>query len=322
MRRLSWVALFALGALSLPVGPAWAQPAAVDEPSPEARAANEEALKRVGEGNYPEALELFQKAYDLSPSYVILYNVGRMSRLTGDMRRARAAFVRYLEEGGEGVGDERRAEVLAEIDALDKVVGKLTIEVDVDGATVTVDDEAVGTSPLSEVVIVNPGKRRVRATKEGEEPVEQELDVKGGASLTVKLKIEGGDGTTGPQTPGEPFELPGASAPGALVWGLWIGTAVFVVGAAATGTIALVESAKLEDSTYASQPGYGPPRDSDIIARRDRIHGLAVTTNWLIVGASVLGTAALYFTIAGATENEPPVAVGVGLDGLRLRGAF
>jgi tetratricopeptide (TPR) repeat protein len=49
---------------------------------------------------YQEALVEFQRAYQLSPNYRVLYNIARTAGLLKNHALALESFQRYLEEGG------------------------------------------------------------------------------------------------------------------------------------------------------------------------------------------------------------------------------
>ena len=68
----------------------------VGEPSAEAKQAYETALDLSKDGRFGEALAAYQRAYDLSPSYVILYNLGKAAALSGDATRAYHAYACHL----------------------------------------------------------------------------------------------------------------------------------------------------------------------------------------------------------------------------------
>jgi hypothetical protein len=264
------------------------------EPTPDAIAANELALKKAEEQRYVEALALFQKAYDLSPSYVILYNVGRMAALTGDAARAIHAYECHVEEGGGDVSPERKAEVAAEVARLGQEVALLRIEVDEAGASVAVDGVAVGRAPLAKPVTVNPGKHRV--TVRGTRSDAREVDLAKGA--TVALTFDVGPAAS-PPPDGEPFRFPDA-----LVGTAWVVTGIVSVSAAVTGALALVGSSDLEDDVYLG-PNRRPARDSQIAEKAEQTRGLAIATDVLIAIGVVGGSAAISFSIVNAVAGDP-----------------
>jgi tetratricopeptide (TPR) repeat protein len=81
---------------------------------PNARHHYERALAEVQAGNLREARRSFEEAYRLSPHFVVLYNLGRVSFDLGELETARGYFERYLEQGGNRVApaDRERVEAL------------------------------------------------------------------------------------------------------------------------------------------------------------------------------------------------------------------
>ncbi len=296
--RLTNPLIFALGlaSTSLVAMPAWAQicgekpPAA--EPTPDAIAANDLALKLSEEGRYVEALALFQKAYDASPSYVILYNIGRMAALTQNPARAIGAYNCHVEEGGSDVTPERKAEVLAEIARLTQEVGQLRIDVDEPGAAIAVDGVLMARSPSSRPIPVNPGKHRV--TVEGSRSTSREVEAKKGETqdLSFTLKV-----VETPQVE-EPFRFPGG-----VVGSAWVLTGLVSISAAVTGSLALAGASDLEDDTYLG-PNRAPPPNSDIAEKADRTHALGVATDALIAVGVIAGAAAISFSVVNAVAGD------------------
>jgi len=301
-------------------------------PKPEAIEAHKRAVKQFDAGDYAASLSSFQKAYDLSPTFHILYNIGRASRRTGDYIRASEAFESYLKDGGGELKEERRVDVKKKLEELKALIGSLEITVNIDGAKVFVDDAVVGESPLSSPVRVNAGPHRVKVVIDGAVPVVREVDVTSGPPIAVELELElGPKDDVPPPTSNASTGLPGSSWPSGIAVGLWVATAAFAVGAGVTGTIAIVSSNDLETMRYAG-PNLQPSPDSDIRGTSDRVDTMAQVTDWLIAGAVVTGVSAIYLTIAGATETEagasgstPPsgsTSIGVGPGGISLRGSF
>jgi tetratricopeptide (TPR) repeat protein len=83
---------------------------------PNARHHYERALSEVQAGKLREARQSFEEAYRLSPHFVVLYNLGRVSFDLGELETARGYFERYLEQGGNRVApaDRERVEELIE----------------------------------------------------------------------------------------------------------------------------------------------------------------------------------------------------------------
>lgn len=292
------VALGAGAAVFCLAGVASAQPCSerppATDPTPDAIAANDLALNLVDEQRYVEALALFQKAYDLSPSYVILFNIGKMAALTGNPARAIRAYECHVVEGGADVTPERRAEVAAEVARLLLEVGQVRVEVDEPGAEIQIDGAAVGKSPLDLPVALNPGPHRV--VVRGSRLVTREIEVEKGRSSVVAVELAAN----------EPVREPGFRFPGAVVGSAWVATGLLTVSAAITGSLAIIGSSDLDDDVYLG-PIRNPPEGSDIADKADRTRALAISTDVLIAIGAISGAAAISFSVVNAVNagDEP-----------------
>jgi tetratricopeptide (TPR) repeat protein len=91
---------------------AFSHPAFADA-DPNARHHYERALAELQAGKLREARQSFEEAYRLSPHFIVLYNLGRVSFDLGELDTARGYFERYLEQGGHRVAPEDRERVEA-----------------------------------------------------------------------------------------------------------------------------------------------------------------------------------------------------------------
>jgi hypothetical protein len=287
------------------------------EPTPDALAANDLAIKMSEEQRYVEALALFQKAYDLSPSYVILFNIAKMAALTGDPARAIRAYQCHVVEGGAEVSPERRAEVEAEVARLKLDVGTLRVDADVDAATVELDGSIVGQTPLEAPVVANPGTRRL--TVRANRAVTKEVEVLKGQTLDISFRLR--DEVS--ETPsGQTFRFPGA-----VVGTAWVVTGLVTVSAAVTGALAVAGQGDIDDDTYLG-PNRRPPAGSPLDDKVQRTRALATATDALIAIGCVAGAAAISFSVVNAVAGDEEVTapkraamwVGAGPLGLSLGG--
>src|SRR5687767_10382569 len=81
----------------------------------EARQRYQRGLQLFNEANYEAARVEFERAYQLAPSYKILYNIGLCYEQLGDYVQAQSTLQRYLEIGGAEISEERRSEVAKEL---------------------------------------------------------------------------------------------------------------------------------------------------------------------------------------------------------------
>lgn len=215
---LKCLAIFALLQVLLLTGIAAAEEAADAEPaaepssdtapaeasSPPAAPADEavaenvrEARERVtrGEelfeqGNFDAALVEFQQAYDVigdHPNrYLVLYNIGQCHERSFRYDLALRFYRQYLEEGGDGA--DGRQEVEDALARLEGLLATVRIEVNLDRATVWVDEREVGTAPGS--VRIPGGGHTIELRAEGHLPSQREVSVPAGGELDVAFELE------------------------------------------------------------------------------------------------------------------------------------
>src|SRR3954467_9386089 len=103
-----WVVLTGLG-----TSPAWAvdPPHKVEASSDSAAARFQTAVELYHEGNYAGALAEFKKAYQIAPSYRVLFNIAQAQYALGDFVSAHKSLSQYRTEGGDAIPAERAAQV-------------------------------------------------------------------------------------------------------------------------------------------------------------------------------------------------------------------
>lgn len=287
------------------------------EPSPEARAANAHALELDAEGKFPEALAEFQRAYDLSPSFRILYNVARTARLCQDFARSLVAYRRFLEEGGADVEGSQRVIAEQQIAELSGLVGWVIVRGD--GETSVSFDDGPATPTSSEPRPMNPGAHTVHATRAGTS-IDRTFTARAGATIDVDVTIA--QPKVVPVAP-EPFRFPSVIT----VVG-WVTTGLFTGASVATGVAALALAEDLSDDVYVG-PATTPPPDSPIAEKAERLDRLTTATDVLMGFAVVTGVAAITFSmidgLSAPDADSPPspaIFVAPTLGGARLWGTF
>jgi len=189
--RLLWLCL-ALIALGLIPRLAGAQPAAAK--------ADAASLKKQGDAKmvdleYAEALELYNRAYDLNPIPALYYNRGRALQA---MRRFPDALDQLEAFQREAPADlKARVPKLQElIDSVRANVATITVTCNVDGARVLVRSLLVGTTPIDEPLRVNAGVAEIEVLADGYESDVREVTLAGGDAqdLRFELKAAGPEG--------------------------------------------------------------------------------------------------------------------------------
>jgi tetratricopeptide (TPR) repeat protein len=265
----------------------------------EAKAHLQSGTALYDENNFRGALVEFQRAYELAPSYKILFNIAQVEMELQDYAGALKAYTRYVKEGGPDLAPGRVAQVNADIERLKARVGFLVIQT-ANGAGVLVDDAPVGYAPLPEPVAVSGGQHRVTVNVTGKEPVTRVFDVAGRQTVIAALAVDA-TGTAVQPPPATPAPIDGPPRPMAIyvAWGVTGGLAIVagVFGVIAHGDAN--DLAKLR-STY-------PVTSQQLDSQRSKTVRSAALTD-AFAGAAVLSAgAALYFTFRRTADqaNRP-----------------
>ncbi|MBN2527976.1 MAG: tetratricopeptide repeat protein [Deltaproteobacteria bacterium] len=151
--------------------------------------------------DFEGALAAFQKAFELNPSWKLLYNIAHCQAALKLYGLAVVTFERYLAEGGDNVPEVRRDEVLDELGRMRKMIGDIEI-VAPEGVDVYVDDIHRGVTPLPAPVSVSAGRMHTIVLKENDEVL-----------LTVEKIVRGETVSEVMYEPRKTLEEPVASSP-------------------------------------------------------------------------------------------------------------
>jgi hypothetical protein len=125
----------------------------------------------------------------LKPHASVLRNLGQAELKTGHYLEAARHLSTFIRDTNFGTPPEREAAKKALTEAESKL-GKLVVEVDVDGAEITVDGAPTGRSPMGpDPVYVDPGQRVVRVQKDGCQPYEQPQTLEAGRTTQLKVAL-------------------------------------------------------------------------------------------------------------------------------------
>lgn len=184
------------GALAQPKGAVGAGSASAvhsgqisDENRREAAERFKRGVQLQSDGNLDAAVIEFERAYELAPAYQVLFNIAVVYRDKNDRASALRAFERYLSEGGSKIDAKKRKDVEIEISKLKDVVATLRVKVNIQGATIFLDDFPVGKSPLSESLLVNVGRHKIEAKKDGFKDDSLLFVLAGRDNQTIELKL-------------------------------------------------------------------------------------------------------------------------------------
>jgi hypothetical protein len=279
-------------------------------------------------GDLRWALLEFQRAYELSGNYRILYNLGRVNEELNTYAEATRAFEEYLRLGGDDIGAERREEVVRELETLRPKLARLTITVGVEGAEVVVDNRSMGLSPLGAAISVDGGEHFVVVRRTGYAQEEKRIVVAAGDAVDVAFELRRLDAgprsaassTARPRSratsPPRSTSFTSASEGEGLTFAAkasWVGTGVLAAGAATAGVLAYTRAgdlARLRDSPDSTE------QERETVARKARL--LAITSDVLTGAAALAGATALYLTFGSDHRPAQRDRARVGVAGTQL----
>jgi len=296
MRRYRWTALVV--ALSLTSSGLAVRANADENPQvEEAHRHFQQGVKYFDEQDYRAALIEFKRAYELSPRWPVLYDIGQTQYQLLDYASALGTLERYLAEGGAKIPADRKEKVESDVAELRRRVAKVTIVTNVAGAEISVDDVVVGTTPLAAPVIVSAGRRKFSATKAGAPPLVQYVDLAGGdvRELTLTLSVEAGPtpGTTTTTTTRGNSTI------------AWFGFALAGAGVAAGsvfGLLALGKRSDLDGVCNDKACPVGSQSNIDAMSRDATISTISFGVAVVGLGIGIYGVLAP----SSSTTSEPP----------------
>jgi hypothetical protein len=273
------------------------------------------------------ALVEFQRAYELAPSYKILFNIAQVEMELQDHAGAFKAYTRYVKEGGPDIAPARLALVNAEIERLRGRVGFLAIQTSA-GAIVLIDDVQVGYAPLPEPIAVNAGRHRVTIEVPRREPVTRVFDVSGRQEVAAVLVFEtpvsasvAAAPVTAVTVPAEPPKPPpkNSKVPVYVAWSVTGGFAV------AAGVFAVI--AHRNANELASLRSSFPVTSDQLEAQRSKTVRNARITDVLTGAAVASAGVALYLALTRTSADARPpkekaVELHIAPTGVAIAGRF
>ena len=143
------------------------------------------------QGRYEKAIEEFEEAYRLDPRPLLLFNIAQAHEKMGHLEKAVEYLKRYLESDTE---TEDRTTLLSKVANLEGRIAKTGIEVKVNEpeASVFVDGDEVGKSPVSGVIKLSVGHHKVVVAKIGFDDFTINVAVASGQTVPVEAELEPG----------------------------------------------------------------------------------------------------------------------------------
>lgn len=252
----------------------------------EAREKYSLGMKLYDDGNFEAARIEFERAYAVSPSYRILYNIALAYKQLNNYVDALRAFERYLLEGASEVPAERGKEVEAVINELRARIGRLEVKSNVAGTEIAVDDVPAGKTPFAAPILVNPGVRKISAQAPGHFPATKSATVGSGESTPLDFQLASlpKQDVRVVENRGNPWTTP-------TIVG-WTVTGAAVIATGIFGFLALDARNEQENLNAQLNSSEGARNDA-----RSKTQTLSTTTDILGITSLALAGTSLFFTL-------------------------
>ena len=165
-----------------------------------------QARKRWREGvaafdaqDYELARAAFAQVYALKPSPPVLRNLGEAEVAAGHYVDGANHLAQFLREA-EALAPEERLMVERSFEKAARVVGRIDLTTNVDGAKVFIDGAQVAVTPIDHPLFVEAGWREVRLSK-GEREVQRLIETAAGQAYPLTLSFDAPHAPTPPVAP-------------------------------------------------------------------------------------------------------------------------
>jgi len=141
------------------------------------------------DGDFASSLIKFQNAFDASKDPRLLWNIAACEKALRRYARVLKLLERYVNEGGALISDQDRQDADSVVNAVRPLVSTLVIDSSPPGAEVLIDDERVGTTPLSGL-LVDIGNRKIVLRLAGYEDNVTMTPVKGADEVKLSTQLK------------------------------------------------------------------------------------------------------------------------------------
>lgn len=141
------------------------------------------------EAKYGEALAEFERAYEIAPHPLVLYNIAGCHRELSHYSEAVTYYGRFLTDGKDKVPAARLTAAQTELDAILTRVARVTVTIapPIDDVALILDGAALDKPVMP--LILPPGEHRLIARANGWRDAERSVRIASGDEVTVELAL-------------------------------------------------------------------------------------------------------------------------------------
>jgi len=129
------------------------------------------------EGGYPKALVEFKQSYAIKPNWKVRFSIGVTLHAMHRFVEAEKELKGYLAEGGAEIPPDKKAQAEDLLAQLAGVIGSLKVACAVAGASVYLDDELAGKTPLAAPLRLDVGSYKVKVAMAGYEDFKKTVEL-------------------------------------------------------------------------------------------------------------------------------------------------
>jgi hypothetical protein len=236
---------------------------------------------------YERALAAYAKAFELVPNPKIYYPMAIAEEKLEKWLEVATHLRTFLAQAPDADA-KMRADAEKRLDNAKLNIGVLALAIQPEGATVAIDGNPVGTSPLAEPLFLAPGEFSLSITADGYKPMEQKVTIEAGSESERTFELESAAVIIDtPRPPPPPPEIPMPPRPSKTMLFVAGGaTIAFFAGATTTGILAVGKSGTWHDDG-ANDAAREDARQSG--------KSLALLTDGLVLGTIVAGGLTAYY---------------------------
>jgi hypothetical protein len=185
--RRFFISVAAVAWAAAPLDAALAQPKPAPDPKAEARSRFDGGIALFEEGNNAAALAEFQRAYDLIPNQVVLFNIGLVYAAMNRPAEAADALQKVVKEPA-GLAPDIVARANQTLSQQRGRIAEVTVGCNVP-ATIEVDNVEAAKAPLAGPLKLAGGSHIVGAIAAGYTPQRKQITVAGGAKSSLQFDL-------------------------------------------------------------------------------------------------------------------------------------